>query len=173
MFGFTCVSCVCPLCPWTFTPSVCVIIVPFICRTHTHRYRRVNSNISHGYHLALSLSLGPEGGTTLNWFYFIPNCFLPEDYCKAICAEQRETQWTCGRHLVSFVSLDLFAVSVIDLRLYKGRNEWTQNAVLFCFLTSTVRVFMLLTRLFIKHIRSINPHFSAKRERLWRIELFK
>lgn len=68
----------------------------------------------------------------MHLFYLITNCFRPEDYCKAICAEPGKTRWTRERHLVPFVSLDLCAVSVIDLCLYKGGTN--EQRIHFCFL---------------------------------------
>lgn len=52
--------------------------------------------------------------------------FPPGDYCRAICTEPRtvgEPARTSLRHLVLFVGLDLFAVSVIDFCLGGEENK--------------------------------------------------
>lgn len=121
-------SCLSLLSPWSFTTSLGVIIAPFtLTHTHTDGQTCTPAAASKQQHISwLPLSFVSLLGARVarHWISFILSLivFCPRIIAKRFVWSRGKTQWTCERHLVSFVSLDLFAVSVIDLFLYKGEQ---------------------------------------------------
>lgn len=131
-----------PLCPFYPPLMIYPILVFHNCFVylHTHTQTCAKASKQHFSWLPLSFVTFLGASVARHWISFILFLIV---FCLRIIAErfagggeqQRQwTQWTSERHLVSFVSLDLFAVSVIDFCLYREGNKWTKNRSLHLFI---------------------------------------